>query len=163
MFILLFVSMAMADTTVPPEPGPVAVVQASPGVHLTLSRGKLGVGASVDLLGGVVFGDREFNLAPGVVAGPFVELNAVLKQGLNVTVGGRAGGGALAPTARVGFVPYGMAAVDYGRSFGALDGARMGLHLRALYGGLGASRHADGGWGFTVGPELPILPAPVVY
>ncbi len=163
MLSLLLISFAMADSTIPPDPGPVGVIQATPGVHLTVNRGKLGMGASVDVLGGVVFGDRAFNLAPGVVAGPFVELNAVVSQGVSVTVGGRAGGGALAPTARVGFVPYGMAAVDYGRSFGALDGARMGLHLRALYGGFGASRHADGGWGFTLGPELPLVPAPVVY
>ncbi len=163
MLLLLLITAALADSTAPAQPGPVAVAQATPGVHLTFDRGALGVGASLDALGGVVFGDREFDLAPGFLVGPFVELNAIWKQGFDLTIGGRVGGGALAPTATVGFVPYGLAAVDYGRSFGAVDGARMGLHLRALYGGLGASRHAEGSWGFTLGPELPLLPPPIVY
>ena len=47
---------AVAKTTIPP--GPVGVMQVTPGVHMTLSGGTVGVGASIDALGGVVFGPR---------------------------------------------------------------------------------------------------------
>ncbi len=163
MLILLIASVALADTSRPVQQGPVGVLQATPGVHISLVDGHLGVGASVDLLAGIVFGERAFNLAPGVVAGPFAELNAVLKQGVTLTGGARGGVGALAPTARLGFIPYGLVAVDHGRCLGATQGVRWGMHARVLYGGVGGHRYADGTHGFSLGAELPLLPVPVVY
>ena len=161
--LLLFLATAMADTTAAPDPGPVGVVQATPGLHLGYSGGRLGLGLSVDALGGVVFGDRDFNIAPGVVAGPFAEVNLWLGGGVEVVAGGRVGGGALAPTAVLGYVPYGMLTVDYGAVLTDPGEARKGLHVRALYGGLGLTRDSIGRPGVTLGAEFPLLPVPVVF
>ena len=61
---------------------PIAVIQSTPGVHITLSGGKLGIGASLDLLaGGALNGNRDFSIGPGIVGGGFAEVNAVRKEG----------------------------------------------------------------------------------
>ena len=160
--------------------GFVSLIQASPGVHLTLSGGKLGVGANLDVLAGTVWGSRDlFAIGPGIVAGPFAEVNAVWKEGVSYTVGWRAGAGALAPTLFGGFMTFGMVAVDQGRTRGAVEGERIGLHVRSVLGGVGVNlveaplRAANIGnyddappqgqsFVFTGGLELPMLPLPAV-
>jgi len=152
---------ARADVTPPPRLTP--VIQASPGVHLTISGGKIGAGASLDILGGLIWNaGRDFSISPGIVAGPFAEINVVLHQGVTRTVGVRAGTGGLAPTLWGGFMPFGMATFDYGKSFGASTGKRTGVHIRSIIGGAGISRLEDELSVFTLGLELPILPTPAV-
>jgi hypothetical protein len=142
---------------------PIGVIQATPGVHLTLSGGKIGIGASVDLLGGVVLnGNRIFSVTPGVVVGPFAEVNAVLNQGVSYAYGARVGAGALAPTLFGGYLPFGMLTYDIGESRGAVTGKRRGLHARALFFGAAASQVGGEDWVVTGGVELPLLPAPAV-
>jgi len=146
-----------------PDYAPIAVIQATPGLHLGLSGGKLGVGASIDVLGGVVLnGNRCFCITPGVVGGGFAEIQAVWKQGVTRTVGWRAGGGALGPTLGGGYIPFGMVTYDQGRSAGALVGRRTGVHARSLYFGGGVNRMEDQTLLFTLGLEVPVLPVPAV-
>ena len=150
---------AVAKTTIPP--GPVGVMQVTPGVHMTLSGGRVGVGASIDALGGVVFGPRYFTTSPGVVGGPFVEINTVLSEGTTLTWGGRAGAGALAPMA-VGFLTAGLATSEHGRSRGARTGTRRGLRLRSVAFGAAVNWYDEGPKVWTAGIEAPILPLPLV-
>lgn len=142
---------------------PIGVIQSTPGVHITLSGGQLGIGASVDLLGGVVFnGNREFSPRPGVVSGGFAEVNAVLKEGVTTTLGWRSGGGALAPTMGGGYIPYGMATYDMGKSFGAVSGRFFGFGARALYFGAAFRRTAGEHSTLRGGLAVPLLPIPSV-
>jgi hypothetical protein len=142
---------------------PIAVIQATPGLHLSLSGGKLGVSASLDVLGGVVLnGKRCFCITPGVVGGGFAEVQAVWNQGVTRTVGWRAGGGALGPTLGGGYIPFGMVTYDQGRSVGALSGRRTGVHARSLVGGASVNRMEDQTTLFTLGFELPLLPVMAV-
>ena len=168
-FLSLVPGLAFADSMV--EPGgeraptyaPIGVIQMTPGLHLSLSGGHFGGGASLDLLGGVVLnGNREFAIAPGLVVGPFAEVNAAFGQGVTTTIGGRGGLGGLAPTLGGGFMPWGMLTYDQGRTAGAQTGTRRGVHARVIYGDLGVSRVADEAWVVALGPALPLLPIPAV-
>lgn len=142
---------------------PISVIQGTPGLHLTLSDGKVGVGLNLDILAGVVLNSsRCFCPSPGVVSGAFAEVHAVLGQGVTATVGWRAGAGVLAPTLGGGFIPFGQLTYDRGRSYGALAGSRWGLHARALVGGAGVSLMEAGGVVITLGPEIPLVPVPAV-
>ena len=96
---------AFADSVPGPNPratyAPIAVIQATPGLHLTLSGGLLGIGANIDVLTGVVLnGNRCFCVTPGIVGGGFAEIHAVWRQGVTGTVGWRAGGRSVRVQAR---------------------------------------------------------------
>jgi hypothetical protein len=160
--MLLSLSTAMALVIFEePEPALVGLAQCTPGVHLSVSGGKPGIGLSLDIQAGAVWGVRDYNVEPGLVAGPFGEVNAVLGQGISATAGARVSAGGFAPTAFLGFVPYGSLSVDYARSWGAVTGTRKGVHVRSLYFGLGYWRGQEVS-GFTAGLEVPLLPPPVI-
>jgi hypothetical protein len=147
----------------PPAYRPITVIQSTPGIHLTLSDGKLGLGLNLDVLAGVVLnGSRCFCPSPGVVSGAFTEVHAVLGQGVTASVGWRAGVGVLAPTLGGGFIPFGQLTYDRGRAYGALAGARWGVHGRALIGGAGVNVMEDGALVIKLGPEVPLVPVPAI-
>ena len=165
----LLPTLALADSIM--EPGekraptyaPIGVIQMTPGLHLSFSGGHFGGGASLDVLGGVVLnGNREFAISPGLVVGPFAEVNAAFGRGVTTTLGGRGGVGGLAPTLGGGFIPWGMLTYDQGRTAGAQTGTRRGVHARVIYGDLGISHVADDAWVVALGPAQPLLPVPWV-
>lgn len=144
------------------QSGPLAVFQMSPGVHLTVSGGRVGVGASVDALAGVVFGPQDTSVSPGIVAGPFASVNAVFSEGITVTWGGRVGAGGLAPSVD-GYVPAGLVTYDRGQSFGARSGVRHGIRLRSVVFGAAVNWYEDGSKVWTGGLELPLFPFPFFH
>ena len=155
-FALVFVSApASAKITCVQEllPG----VQVHAGVHLTVSGGKVGVGASVDALGGLGYGSWCGSM-PGVAAGPFAEVNAVLSEGTSLTWGGRASVGAMVMSEAPSFFSTAMASFDYGRSLGARTGTRKGLRLRSYVGDAAYSWYDEGPAVFTAGAVVPALP-----
>ena len=147
------------------DPGPhlLGVIQSTPGIHIGVSNGKFGFGASLDVLGGAILSYPIKGVSPGLVAGPFIEVNVMVKEGTTITWGGRAGAGGLTPTFTDGFVPHALATFDLGRSTGANKGTRMGGHLRGLYGGVGVSKHKEGEFAGTLGIEIPLVPLPLLY
>ena len=65
-----FASMpAFAKITI--DSGTIAVIQMSPGVHLSFEGNKFGLGASIDVRARVVFGPHDFAASLGVVAGAY--------------------------------------------------------------------------------------------
>ena len=165
--LVLFSTNARASTMyiekVDPGPHLLGAIQSTPGIHLGISNGQFGFGASVDVLGGAILSYPHKVMSPGIVAGPFIEVNVIPKKGTAFTWGGRAGLGGLTPTWGDGFVPHILATFDFGRSMGANTGTRVGGHLRGLYGGLGIKRHRKGGVDATLGLEIPLVPFPLVY
>jgi len=128
-------------------------VQVHAGVHLTVSGGKVGVGASVDALGGLGYGSWCGSM-PGVTAGPFAEVNAVLSEGTSLTWGGRASVGAISPL----FFSTAMGSFDYGQSLGARTGTRKGLRLRSYILDVAYSWYDEGPAVVTAGAAVPALP-----
>lgn len=147
---------ASAKMTCVQESLPMA--QVSAGVHLSISGGKVGVGASVDALGGLGVGSWCAPM-PGVVAGPFAEVNAVASEGATFTWGGRAAAGALNSADEWAFAPVGMAAFDYGQSMGARTGTRKGLRVRSSIADAACNWYDEGPALFTGGLNASVLPS----
>lgn|GEM_PF-3972875 len=141
---------------------PVILIQASPGIHLTLSGKKLGIGASFDVLAGSVLRPAQTEMSPGLAAGPFAEVNAVLGEGVSYTLGWRAGLGGLAPKTNGGFVPHGLVTYDYGRTRGAVEANRRGVHARTSVWSGSLSLVDDGSWLAATGLMYPLVPLPTV-
>ena len=149
---------------------PIAVIQTTPGLQVSLSGGKLGVGVAIDVMAGVVLnGERCFCITPGVVGGGFAELQAVWGQGISYTTGWRAGGGAVAPTLSGGFMSVGLVAFERGRAWGAVNTVaqahrqRHGVLVRSVFGSVTLDGlKADQPGRLKLAVEYPVLPMPWV-